>query len=272
MAIVGTALPELPQLTRLQELIDGDDLIAPKHLEREVEEALVLLLRAAASGEVIVEQRRVRLCALEAFRPSEVFASLARAAVSDAAVGLPDRVAVAGLQRWLSSPNGGPGPLVEAEQAELRRCLLRASASGGSGPLRRSGELRYEGFLRLVLPRDSLHREVRTRALTARCLGPATAAEQAEQLPTEVERCFRQLVEEEVHAFRRAGLLRCELSRHLGPAEVLALLRGRSCGPAATRASAGELLTERLGAMAPEQVSVLFQRLDVGGVGIVASL
>lgn len=234
----------------------------PSTMKWQTEEALVGLFRTAAQGEAIVEQRRAALLQLPGFEPGEVFRALAIAS-AEGSQHLVDRIPLGGLCRWLHIGQG-EGQCVEPSQHELARVLLRSMQW-----TRDSASASYTDFLRLVLPRDPMHRDVRRAAFALRteALPAGAAGAPPAVLRGEVAYALRRLVEEEVELFRRGRAFRCELSEHLTPAEVFVLLRGPLRFTAATVTSVADFVTDQLGALNFEEAAALFRRLDAAEKG-----
>lgn len=235
----------------------------PLVLPCQAEEALVGLLRLAADGESIVEQRRVALLQLPNFEPGAVFKLLALtiAAADDDRHARLDRIPCAGLQRWLRA-GYVEGPSLQPSLDELARVLLRAhSVCSGCE------HFRYADFLRLVLPRDPINVEVRLNIFMPQEEGSVVAAslEDASALGADVSYALRRLIEEEVDLLRGGRTFRCQLVQYFTPSEVFALLRGSAPLKDCTDASVADLVTDQLGALSFAQAELLFRRLDVQG-------
>ncbi|CAE8726267.1 unnamed protein product [Polarella glacialis] len=242
----------------------------PGALDQPAEEALVRLLRTAADGEALVEQRRVRFCQI-GLRPEEAFTLLSQAVVaaceSTQAEGpehgdsLLDRIPFCGLQRWLSSSeNGFP---VAASLQELARVLQRTgrSSSCEGGDLRYDG-LRYQDFVALALPRDNLHAVLRSSVFTAE----RHADFEGSAVIAVFVRSFKQLLQEELEVFRHASSARQDLAAAMvSSSKIFALLSGsdRRCNATSVAAFA----TDLLGALNFDQSSALFRCLDAGRNG-----
>lgn len=214
--------------------------------------------REVARGESITEQRRAQLCKLEGFRPPEVFRALTRLA---AEAGLPDRISVASLQQWLKREGG---PSLDVQLDETSRICLRSAHAPRSG-----GEVNYSEFLRLVIPRDQVHTELKQAALYA---GPADAGVPGGggcyTLPPAVAQALRRLLEEEVELLRRLSAASRELTEYCALDEVFSLLAGLpGASGAVTLCSARTLLAEQLGGLTPEEVELFFRRLEPGPLG-----
>ncbi|CAE7476687.1 unnamed protein product [Symbiodinium natans] len=160
----------------------------------EQESSALAVLQVAAEGELALEQARCRLCELREFDPNEFFLSLF-AHWSSAQQGW---ISVHDVFSWLGQQlHSAAGILVEEVAAVLAPVL---------NP---HGELRYNGFLRLVLPRDPANSWLKEATLLRSGYrgGPSSQI-----IPTEVSYRFCRLIEGERDLIARLGIQRRRLA------------------------------------------------------------
>eukprot|EP00933_Yihiella_yeosuensis_P049389 TRINITY_DN4624_c0_g4_i1.p1 TRINITY_DN4624_c0_g4~~TRINITY_DN4624_c0_g4_i1.p1 ORF type:complete len:607 (+),score=117.59 TRINITY_DN4624_c0_g4_i1:95-1915(+) len=247
------------------------ELLAPERsdLSQDIEEAIVSMLSLAARGEVLVEQRRVKLFQVGgALRADDLFKQIVEMTSQSSEMPSeywPDRVRWCGLCRWLGAEDGGR-PLVTSI-GELKRVFHRGLGLSSENDVEGPAGLNYLDFVEVVVPKHPLHLDLRWSALAKSddsCRG--------QSLPAEILRCFKQLVQEELEFFRRQRSARIELAAAFLPTlqdparEVLKLLRDGGSGRA-TFESVTALVTERLGVLPLDEASALFHRLDAGRTG-----
>lgn len=152
--------------------------------------ALLALLRMAADGEMLAENLRCRLCEAPDFDPYETFKNLQGSWHTQKGW-----ISASDLHRWLTSQPGGfgPGGLFLEDTA-----AVMAQLDGTQ-----HGDLRYEGFLHMVLPRDPSNMWLRDTALAR---GSAHAGYRpgsfSGQVPAEVAYRLTLLLENEVDICR----------------------------------------------------------------------
>ncbi|OLP85366.1 DNA-(apurinic or apyrimidinic site) lyase 2 [Symbiodinium microadriaticum] len=160
----------------------------------EQESSALAILQVAAEGELALEQARCRLCELREFDPNEFFMSLF-GKWSSAHQGW---VSVHDVFNWLGQQlHSAAGMLLEEVAAVLAPVL---------NP---HGELRYNGFLLLVLPRDPANSWLKEATLLR-----STCREGRSNhfIPSEVAYRFCRLIEGERDLLARLGIQRRRLA------------------------------------------------------------
>eukprot|EP00930_Biecheleria_cincta_P020242 TRINITY_DN15266_c0_g1_i1.p1 TRINITY_DN15266_c0_g1~~TRINITY_DN15266_c0_g1_i1.p1 ORF type:complete len:1254 (-),score=117.23 TRINITY_DN15266_c0_g1_i1:37-3798(-) len=122
-------------------------------LSADQEAAAASLLRVSADGELSVEQARCRLCEVKDFDPTTAFRTLC----GNWSATHQGWISVHDIYAWLGRQEHTAAGILLEEVAELLKPFLNAH-----------GELRYDGFLRLVLPRDPAHAWLKEAALLRR--------------------------------------------------------------------------------------------------------
>eukprot|EP00439_Symbiodinium_sp_Y106_P024591 s1013_g3.t1 len=159
----------------------------------EQESSALAVLQVAAEGELALEQARCRLCELREFDPNEFFMSLF-GRWSSAHQGW---VSVHDVFNWLGQQLHSAAGLLLEEVAAVLAPVLNPH-----------GELRYNGFLLLVLPRDPANSWLKEATLLrGTCRGG-----QSKHIPSEVAYRFCRLLEGERDLLARLGIQRRRLA------------------------------------------------------------
>ncbi|CAJ1406768.1 unnamed protein product [Effrenium voratum] len=213
-------------------------------LSIEQEDALLSVLRVAADGELALEQARCRLCEVREFDPNDFFRSL----FGNWSSTQQGWVSVHDVYGWLGrQPHSVAGILLEEVAAVL------------SPYLNTHGELRYDGFLRFVLPHDPSYSWLKEAALLrSGCrAGPGSSS----LLPSEVCHRFCRIVEGERDLLARLGVQRRRLAELQPQRRALVAMLSAPGGPR-------HALVDRLKVLDDLHCEALLRR--VGGAGVAA--
>jgi len=225
------------------------------------QDALVAFLRALADGELSVEEARCRLCEDRGFDAYEVFRGLQGGRRSRTGW-----INAYDLHAWLAEQPHG----LAAMSLEDVAAMLSPHAD-------QLGELRYEDFLRFVLPTHADHAWLRDIALT-RCSQGSWRQHDADNshMPPDVAYRFCQLLEREMDMCRRLKFHRKTLRelivhkdtilKFLDSEQGVCAGMGGLLSPAAVRC----VLTERLQALTRPQCVALLRRINPGDTCLAA--
>jgi len=154
-------------------------------MTEEQQASLVSLLRAIADGELAGETARCALCQMGNFDPYVAFRQLQGCCWPQQQEGC---ISASGLHAWLLAQSHS-APFMPVHDVAT---LLAPYANS-------YGELRYDGFLRMTLPRDPARIQL-TETTLLRSPGTATTAAQrgcGASMPSEVSKGLCQLIEAE---------------------------------------------------------------------------
>lgn len=218
---------------------------------------LLSLLRCAADGEEKIERLRQSLCECGAFEPYQVFKVLQHNSV----------ISLEDLSLWLAKQ---PYKTTLITDEELAQMLVPHLENDTDTP-----GLRYEGFLKLLLPRANP--TVRSAALTR----GERASQYKNGIPKDVGYKFVRLLDQEGFlcselALRRRRLI--ENSMKTNFTQELSLrsfrwLQSESALPGMTHVSPlalRRLLHDTMGAFSRVQVECLFSRINLNWSGMLA--
>jgi len=215
-------------------------------------DAVLALLRVVADGEVMAEQARCRLCEVMEFDPYSTFQQVQGMRPQKGWLTAYD------LHSWLlSQPHSMAGTMID-DVATIIAPFLNAH-----------GQLRYEGFLRLVLPKDATHAWLKELALVRG--SNVTLQADPDRCPPEVAYRLCQLLETEIDVSRHLKFHRKELQdRYVDFSTIVAFLdRERGDTAAVTGllspGSLRYLLVERLQELTTTQCEALLRRLNPNG-------
>ncbi|CAE8662561.1 unnamed protein product, partial [Polarella glacialis] len=119
-------------------------------LSPQQEAAALAVLRVAAEGELVLEHSRCRLSEAREFDPQVTFRSLH----GNWSVASQGWLSVHDVYAWLGSQSHSAAGMLLEEVGVVLEPFLNPH-----------GELRYDGFLRLTLPRDPTHAGIKEAAL-----------------------------------------------------------------------------------------------------------
>lgn len=218
---------------------------------------LVSLLRCAADGEEKIERLRQSLCEFGAFEPYQVFKVLQQNSV----------LSLEDLSLWLAQQ---PYKTTLITDEELAQMLVPHLENDTDTPA-----LRYEGFLKLLLPRDN--QKVRSAALTR----GERAGLYKNGIPREVGYKFVRLLDQEGFlcselAQRRRRLIENSVKSSFTQEFTLRSfnwLQRESALPGMTHVSPlalRRLLHDTMGAFSRVQVESLFSRINLSGSGMLS--
>jgi len=228
-------------------------------LDTKEEISLVSLLRCAADGENSVELVREMLCELPTFEPYQVFKALQRDSVRC-------MILLDDLIDWVREQPYKSTLLTESDLAQAVEPFI----SGDKEPA-----LRYEGFLKLVLPRDSPM--LRSLAMTRH----GDSLDFGARITREVGERFIRLLEAEaqVHAelvARKRRLIECSRVDPMQPDIIqrsFRWLQSESSVPGLSHISPlglRRMLHDLIGAASLDQVGSLFRRINVSSSGMLS--
>lgn len=222
-------------------------------LDSRQQAALLAILRVVADGELVAEQMRCRLCEAQGFDPYATFKSLQGSWHSQKGwIGTYD------LQRWLA---GQPHNLSKASAEDVSAVLALYEMH--------PGELRYEGFLSMVLPTDPANAWLKETTMTRNSQGFRYPSTDGRVLP-EVAYRLCLLLESEVDLSQHLKFHRNYLTE-LGVDQPSILRffgsdRGiSSLGGLLSQASLYRILVDRLGALSSVQCDALLRRINPAG-------
>lgn len=215
--------------------------------------ALLQLLRVVADSEVAAEDARCRLCEVSGFDPFESFQSL-----QGSPPGQKGWISANALHVWLAAqPHGLAGALSEEITTMIKPYMNY------------HGELRYDGFLRLVLPKDSAHHWLKEVTVMRGAQASWTMGEG--KMSPEIAYRLCQLLDVEVDLHRHLKFHRRTLRDHfVGPRDVLRFL-DREQGPCAglggliSPAAVRRLLVDVHEALTPGQCDALLRKINPSG-------
>lgn len=235
----------------------------PTGLDNRQQSALLAFLRVIADAELVAEQLRCRLCEVPDFEPYEVFQVL-----QGPWHGQRWWLSVQDLQRWLATQPHEPVRVFPAED-------LAALFAMHDAP---NGELHYDGFLRMILPKGVAHAWLKEVVLARGASPPVVGwrpRPQDGRMPPEVAYRLCLLLESEVDFCRHAKFHRSHL-RETGIDKLSVLQffdseQGAYAGLSGVVASASvrRLLADNLGAMTHTQCDALLRRLNPSGSTLV---
>lgn len=215
-------------------------------------DAVAALLRAAADGELASEQMRCRLGECQDFDPFKVFQNLQGSWKSHRG-----HLSSYSVLRWLQSqPHHLAGARIED---------LSAMLTPYEGHL---DEIRYEGFLSLVLPKDPAHLWLKDAVLArvSRKSWPHSANE--DHIPPDVAYRLCQLFENEIDALRHLkfhhknlmelGVTPSRICKFLDKEQGVCAGMGGLISPVSLRRT----LVDELKAMTTTQCDALLQRIN----------
>jgi len=223
-------------------------------LDARQEAALLALLRVAADGELVAEQMRCRLCESYDFDPYELFKCLQGTWCSQKGW-----INTHDLHRWLT---GQPHGLAKVSVDDVAGLMALYEMQ--------PGEIRYEGFLRIVLPKDPANSWLKDAAMMRSSQGAYRPGTMDGRVLPEVAYRLCLLFENEVDIcrhlkFHRNYLLDLGIDR-------LVILRFFDSDPGASSLSGlisqmgmRRILVEKLGALTFAQCEALLRRINPSG-------
>lgn len=236
------------------------------------EAAIVNFLEAVADGEICIEQLRVLLCEEATFEPHLAFRTLMTNGLFDRRKALKGYVTAEDLRYWLLERSNGAART--ASDQEVLSLLLPYAASKASSDWmlpRGPSQLKYEGFLRLAMPRN--HQATKQEALS-RPVASATRGIGEVDCSAQVSQRLKRLFDEEIELLRRLRKYRMALEHHgCGTEEVLRFLRGDLGGSTAWGVSLVAIrshLVEEMRVFTVTRAEALFHRLNTSGSGAVS--
>jgi len=216
--------------------------------------SLFSLLNVVANGETTAEHLRYQLCEVQEFDPYEAFWKLAGSHHKG-------WVTASDLHAWI------------AEQPHLLSSTPFEEISVMLGPyLNEYGEFRYDGFLRLTMPKERAHMWLKdvtlarggsrgpSHGISDRHLSPAVAYRLCQLFENEVD-MHRHLKFHQKN-LRELGVHKEMVLRFLDNAQGICAGLGGLVSPASVRS----LLVDRLQAMSPSQCEALLRRINPSGV------
>eukprot|EP00929_Paragymnodinium_shiwhaense_P051706 TRINITY_DN25979_c0_g2_i1.p1 TRINITY_DN25979_c0_g2~~TRINITY_DN25979_c0_g2_i1.p1 ORF type:complete len:779 (+),score=132.92 TRINITY_DN25979_c0_g2_i1:128-2464(+) len=215
---------------------------------------LVEFLRAIADGERLAEQARCRLCEVRDFDPYDAFKKLQGGWHKQRGW-----LSAMDLHGWLGS-----------QPHHLSHAPLEEVASMMTPYVNVHGELRYEGFLRLVLPKESSNGWLKEMALVRSSQASAFETN-PEKIGAEAAYRICQVIEAEVDmnrhlkfhrgTLRELGVHKDAILRFLDSDQGVCAGLGGLISPGAVRG----VLVARLQAMTPPQCDALLRRINPTG-------
>lgn len=235
-----------------------------QHIDSREEIALMSLLRCAADGEANVETHRQMLCELPSFEPYQMFKALQYDSVR-CLLSLDD------LKYWVRNQDWKATLLTDDELSSI----FQPFCSNSDEPF-----MRYEGFLKLVLPRDNPM--IRSLAMTRH--GDNLDYSQKNQISRDVVERFVRLLEAEAQChsetiLRKRRLMDVEDQRLKYSSDII----HRTFRYLQTEASASvaglahlsllslrRMLYDATGGLTLSQVESLFRRINVSSSGMIS--
>mmetsp|Transcript_58843 Transcript_58843/g.164335 ORF Transcript_58843/g.164335 Transcript_58843/m.164335 type:complete len:788 (-) Transcript_58843:69-2432(-) len=218
------------------------------------QQAVIAFLRAVADGELAVEEARCKLCDLRNFDLYEAFICLQLPGIgSTAPRGWLD---AADLKAWMASHSHR---LLDNTLEDVSAMLVPYA--------NRLGELRYEGFLRMVLPKDPRNAWLQ-EVLLARGANLWSMYGEKGCQSSDVNDCLCRLFENEIDLYKHLRFQRKMLrdlavdEHNVAPLLELEIRRGDTLLHPDTLRIA---LIDKLHAMSPTQCDALLRRISPSG-------
>ncbi|CAE8601141.1 unnamed protein product [Polarella glacialis] len=211
---------------------------AGARLSPQQEAAALAVLRVAAEGELVLEHSRCRLSEAREFDPQVTFRSLH----GNWSVASQGWLSVHDVYAWLGSQSHSAAGMLLEEVGVVLEPFLNPH-----------GELRYDGFLRLTLPRDPTHAGIKEAALLRTARGKP---EGSGSMSTEVGYQLCRLLEGERDLISRLSAQRRRLMELGTSHSLLVALFSARGGPR-------EALVDRLQALAAPHCDALLRRAGI---------